>query len=243
MMSITKKGIKMIKKLGLILLLALTYAHANYSQSILNKKIYPMGKKIFLLTCKHEINLSNFKSLDKLKIGIFKQKICKKVKGKKLEALSLYLWDIKRKRNIQNNVKVIKLKPKEKCPVCGMFVYKYPKWVAQIIYKKHNKEHRLSFDGVKDLMKFYFEPNEWGKYDNIDMKNIEIIVTDYYTQKPINGFQAFYVLRSDVYGPMGNELIPFKNEKDAKAFRLDHNAKTIITFDKITLQGVYDLDE
>ncbi len=30
-------------------------------------------------------------------------------------------------------VKPIKPSPKDKCPVCGMFVAKYPKWVAEIV--------------------------------------------------------------------------------------------------------------
>jgi len=235
----------MIKKIILLLIFISfhAYANAHYSKAILNKKIYPMGEKIFISKCKKDINISNYKSFEELKSGITNDNICKKLKGKKLEALSLYLWDIKFKQNNKHTVKSIKLKPKEKCPVCGMFVYKYPKWVAQIIYIKNNHEHRLSFDGVKDLMKFYFEPTAWGKFEHIDMKKVDIIVTDYYTQKPINGFNAFYVLRSDVYGPMGNELIPFKNEKDAKVFKTDHNAKSIITFDKITYDGIYQLDE
>ena len=30
--------------------------------------------------------------------------------------------------------------------------------------------------------------------------------------------KAFYVIGSNVYGPMGEELIPFKNEDEAKKF-------------------------
>ncbi len=26
-------------------------------------------------------------------------------------------------------------KPTDKCPVCGMFVSKYPDWVAQVVYR------------------------------------------------------------------------------------------------------------
>ena len=36
---------------------------------------------------------------------------------------------------------------KDKCPVCGMFVHKYPKWVAEIIFK--DGTHAV-FDGPKD---------------------------------------------------------------------------------------------
>ena len=37
-----------------------------------------------------------------------------------------------------------------------------------------------------------------------------------------------------MFGPMGNELIPFASEEDAKTFARDHGGKKIIKFDKIT---------
>ncbi len=47
-----------------------------------------------------------------------------------------------------------------------MFVAKYPRWVAQLIYKHKEHEHKFSFDGVKDLMKFYFNPEKWLSKDS-----------------------------------------------------------------------------
>ena len=29
----------------------------------------------------------------------------------------------------------VTIKKTDRCPVCGMFVYKYPKWVARIVMK------------------------------------------------------------------------------------------------------------
>ena len=49
-----------------------------------------------------------------------------------------------------------------------MFVYKYPRWVAQIHID--NKTH-LSFDGVKDMMKYYFEPKRFH-HDKKEFKDI-----------------------------------------------------------------------
>ena len=36
---------------------------------------------------------------------------------------------------IAANPKPLQPDKKAKCPVCGMFVYKYPDWVAEIIFK------------------------------------------------------------------------------------------------------------
>ena len=54
----------------------------------------------------------------------------------------------------------VKLKPdkQEKCPVCGMFVYKYPDWTAQVIF---NDQSRFYFDGVKDLFKYVFHLDKY----------------------------------------------------------------------------------
>jgi len=132
---------------------------------------------------------------------------------------------------------------KDKCPVCGMFVYKHPKWVAFIYYEKDGKLKYLAFDGIKDMMKFYFEPNKWGKYKSIKSKIKKIIVRDYYSLKPILAKSAWYVVGSDVYGPMGNELIPLKTEAEAKNFMADHKGKKLLRFSEITKELVYKLDE
>ena len=47
-----------------------------------------------------------------------------------------------------------KITPADKCPVCGMFVAKYPDFVDQIVFK--DGTHAF-FDGVKDMMKYYFD--------------------------------------------------------------------------------------
>ena len=135
------------------------------------------------------------------------------------------------------------LSRQDKCPVCGMFVYKYPKWAAFIYYEKNGKLAHLAFDGVKDMMKFYFNPAKWG-YDAAVKEHIKkMVVRDYYTLKPVWAKAAWYVVGSDVYGPMGNELIPFKTKAAAENFLKDHHGKKVLRFDQISEALVYKLDE
>ena len=47
----------------------------------------------------------------------------------------------------------------EKCPVCGMFVYKYPDWVAELLFADGSFE---VFDGAKDLFRYYFDMRAFG---------------------------------------------------------------------------------
>ena len=108
------------------------------------------------------------------------------------------------------------LKPtlKDQCPVCGMFVYKYPDWVSQAVFRDGS---RIYFDGVKDLMKFYFKVPQYqpGK----SREEITVLsMTDYYSLEGIEGTRAYYVIGSDVFGPMGKELIPFGKEAEAREF-------------------------
>jgi copper chaperone NosL len=132
----------------------------------------------------------------------------------------------------------VKASKTDKCPVCGMFVAKYPDFLAQIIFT--DSDYRL-FDGAKDLFKYYFDIK---KYDTSrDQFGIAFIyVMDYYEMIPIDGRKAWYVIGSDVYGPMGRELIPFAKEADAKEFMKDHAGKTLIRFSDVTPDLIKGLD-
>ena len=194
------------------------------------KKMYPMGKKVYEKLCNKDINLESYKQINQLKAAIKSDTLCKPMKEQQLQALSLYLWEVKRVVELQSSDDAIRVSKDEKCPICGMFVYKYPKWVAQIFYK----DGHYSFDGVKDMLKYYYE-NKNGIS--------KILVTDYYSQKTINAFTAYFVVGSDVYGPMGDELIPFNSKSEAKTFSMDHKGFKVLKFDEITEKEVYKLDE
>ncbi len=127
---------------------------------------------------------------------------------------------------------------RDKCPVCGMFVAKYPNWLAQIEFQDGT---RVFFDGVKDLMKFYFDLPRFAPGKKPD-EIAAIWVTDYYRLTPVDARQAFYVHGSEVYGPMGKELIPFLEEAAAREFLRDHRGKAVLTFPHITPAVLNTLD-
>ena len=117
-----------------------------------------------------------------------------------------------------------------RCSVCGMFVAKYPNWLAQIQYA--DIENTKFFDGVKDMMVFYFHPEQ---YDGGPREKMTaLLVKDYYTLKWLSAKEAYYVVGSDQYGPMGHELVPFASREGAAAFSKDHHGKDILTFEEIT---------
>jgi nitrous oxide reductase accessory protein NosL len=117
----------------------------------------------------------------------------------------------------------------DKCPVCGMFVAKYPDWLAEVVFKDGSVAF---FDGAKDLYKYYLNLKKYEpKKTQADV--VGIFVTEYYGTKLIDGTKAYYVIGSDVYGPMGRELIPFLTEADAKEFMADHGGKRLLKFNDI----------
>lgn len=194
------------------------------------KQIYPMGQKVFEKNCKNSIDINSYLEINELKAALSEKKLCGELKENELQPLCLYLWEVKRFDDAKASGDFIKVSKDEKCPVCGMFVYKYPKWAAQIFYgDKH-----FSFDGAKDMMKYCFEHKEGIS---------KILVSDYYSQKAIDAKKAYFVIGSDIYGPMGHELIPFKSESEAKTFSLDHKGTKILKFEEISPKEVQKLDE
>jgi copper chaperone NosL len=135
--------------------------------------------------------------------------------------------------------KPVKPSPKDKCPVCGMFVAKYPDFLAQIVFKDGSA---LFFDGAKDMFKCYLNLKKYHpsrKQSDID----SIYVTDYYGLTSIDGVAAFFVVGSDIYGPMGRELIPFEKEADAMEFMKDHKGLRVLKFIDVTPDLLKNLDE
>ncbi len=120
--------------------------------------------------------------------------------------------------------------PKDKCPVCGMFVAKYPDWTAVITFRDGTSQF---FDGAKDMFTYYHAVRKYSpKRDQASMSSIT--VRDYYALKQIDARTAFFVIGSDVSGPMGHELIPFAKEADAREFLKDHKGKKIVRFNDVS---------
>lgn len=127
---------------------------------------------------------------------------------------------------------------KDTCPVCGMFVAKYPEWVGTVLYKDGHAHH---FDGAKDLFKYLLDMPKWAPKDKAE--SIQSIgVTDYYELTLIDARKAYYVIGSDVLGPMGHELLPLATEEDAKEFLKDHKGKRIMRFEEVTMELLLNLD-
>lgn len=130
-------------------------------------------------------------------------------------------------------------KPNSVCPVCGMFVAKFPEWLGAVVYKDG---HAHYFDGAKDLFKFLASPKSYvPNHRPEDVASVS--VTDYYAVEPIPARDAWYVVGSDVLGPMGHELVPLASEAEARDFLRDHKGKAVLRFDQVTPDLLSRLDK
>lgn len=138
----------------------------------------------------------------------------------------------------QGEVVIPKPGAKDLCPICGMLVSKYPNWVAVALYRDG---HAHYFDGAKDMFKYM---QEYVKYAPGHRKEdlAGLYVTDFYGLTKVDARQAFYVVGSDVLGPMGHELVPLETRADAEDFLKDHKGRRILAFEQVTAEIVDKVD-
>ena len=138
----------------------------------------------------------------------------------------------------QEGVVVPKPGAKDLCPVCGMLVSKYPNWVAVVRYRDG---HAHFFDGAKDMFKYL---HDYAKYAPGHRKKeiAGIHVTEFYGLSKMDAHKAFYVIGSDVLGPMGHEFVPLETRADAEEFLKDHKGKQILQFEQVTADIVEKVD-
>jgi nitrous oxide reductase accessory protein NosL len=130
------------------------------------------------------------------------------------------------------DTKPVEIKKDDRCSVCGMFVAKYKTWIAQIIFSDSSY---AAFDGPKDMFKYYLQLSKYApakKSSDI----AAVYVTEYYSAKLMDARKMYYVVGSNVLGPMGDELIPVASEEKAREFMKDHKGKDILKFPQITME-------
>ncbi|HSN57399.1 MAG TPA: nitrous oxide reductase accessory protein NosL, partial [Candidatus Sulfomarinibacteraceae bacterium] len=117
--------------------------------------------------------------------------------------------------------------PDDRCAVCGMFVHKYPDWLATTVFADGGQ---VFFDGPKDMFRYLLDLEKYGAGDR---EIAGVWVTEYYRVQSIDALTAFFVTGSDVMGPMGGELVPFATREEAEAFAVDHGGKEILEFAEV----------
>ena len=122
---------------------------------------------------------------------------------------------------------------KDTCTVCGMPPANYPKHHSQIWAMDGSTLH---FCSTQCMVNFNADPL---KYVKEPTKTKMAWVTLFSDGMYESAFGAYYVVGSQVNGPMGKEAIPFKLKNDAEEF-VKTNGGKIVNFQQLTPQLIMD---
>lgn len=118
--------------------------------------------------------------------------------------------------------------------MCGMYVAKYPQWIASLRFADGTV---VFFDGPKDMFRYLLDLETFKPGASAEQV-AAVLVTDYYSTRPIDGRAASYVVGSDVMGPMGAELVPTADRSHAETLLKDHGGDRVVGFADVTAELV-----
>jgi nitrous oxide reductase accessory protein NosL len=116
---------------------------------------------------------------------------------------------------------------KDVCTVCGMYPASYPKHNCQIWTMDDSTLH---FCSTQCMVNYNADPS---KYVKEPAKTKMAWVTLFSDGMYESAFGTYYVVGSQVNGPMGREAIPFKLKKNAEEFVMANGGK-IVSFPQLT---------
>jgi copper chaperone NosL len=126
--------------------------------------------------------------------------------------------------------KAFKIGVHKECPLCGMIPARYPEFHCQVVLK--NGEY-VAFDSAAGLMTYLLFPDKTG----IEPGEVsEIYFKDYITETWISADQTFFVVGSEIMGPMGIEFLAVDNEENAQALKKQEKGELIIRYQQIDRQ-------
>ncbi len=111
-----------------------------------------------------------------------------------------------------------------RCPVCGMYPARYPRWAAQVVFQDGATHF---FDSPVDLFGFMTGVGRHGS--PYTMKEaVAQFVTDFDGGGWVAAETAFYVHGSSVLGPMRDADLPaFGSRESAAAFARSHGGEVL----------------
>ncbi len=125
---------------------------------------------------------------------------------------------------------------KDRCPVCGMFVHKYPHWMAGYVFTDGTKAFHCS---PKCFFHNLFHLDKYHPGKALDDLKV-IWVTDYYTARPVNARdpEMRFVAGSTLVGPMGWDIVPVKGLQCAETLSRDYFGQEILAFGEVTEEHI-----
>lgn len=114
-----------------------------------------------------------------------------------------------------------------RCEICGMAIDADSGWRAGAV----GASGPLAFDTPKCLFRY---THRHGSVEGP-------WVTEYYSQERRPAARLFYVVGSDLEGPMGRDLVPVGGAPEAERFASDHHGTQVLAYGEVTPEVVADL--
>jgi copper chaperone NosL len=111
-----------------------------------------------------------------------------------------------------------------RCPVCGMYPARFPKWAAQIIFDDGSAHF---FDSPVDLFMFLDEPQRFDA-QRTAANAAALYVANFNDGQWLDARQAVFVFGSSARGPMrGPDLPAFADANAANAFIAERGGQAV----------------
>lgn len=118
-----------------------------------------------------------------------------------------------------------------RCPVCGMYPARFPRWAAQILFRDGAAQY---FDSPLDLFVFLQRVERYNRSYTLNDVAASF-VTDFESGQWIELQNAFFVRGSAVPGPMrGADLPAFASRAAADGFIRRRRGGQVLTFTQVT---------
>ena len=116
----------------------------------------------------------------------------------------------------------MQISDQDRCPVCGMKVAEHAKFSSAI---QLTDETTFYFCATGCMMRSWLHPEIFLATEKERLQTP--VVRDYFTGEEVDGRDVFWVAGSDVIGPMGPAMVPFKGEEALEAFKRRHGGKAV----------------
>lgn len=129
-----------------------------------------------------------------------------------------------------------------RCPVCGMFPARYPKWQAQVIFQHGDLR---AIDSPLDLFRYLHNLPRYERQQTTQGRAAiiaAIYLTDYLKGGWVDARQAYFVAGSSARGPMNNADLPaFNGRAAAEKFAASQGGR-VLAFEEITPELLANLE-
>ncbi len=112
-----------------------------------------------------------------------------------------------------------------RCDTCGMRIDRESGWRAGGV---SNTGQEVAFDTPKCMFRYHRQHGGVG----------QPWVIEYYSQERRPASHLFYVLGTDLEGPMGRDLVPVEGHDAAQRLMRDHHGTRVLAFDEVSLEVI-----